>query len=183
MGQSRLCFLVRRLRGGRGGELGDRVTRWITLNEPAVVADRGYRRGDHAPGAPGPRQGSGCYPPLAPGPRPGHGETAGRSRRWRVDRDHPGPPARGGRLTLTMERCALAVSAGLTDLYLLPVISGAYPELGDPGLVPRHPLVHDGDMQVIRARSTSSGSTTTTRSTSAGDGDRWVGRTTNCRLS
>ena len=33
------------------GELGDRVTRWITLNEPAVVADRGYRRGDHAPGS------------------------------------------------------------------------------------------------------------------------------------
>ncbi len=31
-------------------ELGDRVTRWITLNEPAVVADRGYRRGDHPPG-------------------------------------------------------------------------------------------------------------------------------------
>ena len=31
-------------------ELGDRVPRWITLNEPQVVADHGYRTGDHAPG-------------------------------------------------------------------------------------------------------------------------------------
>jgi beta-glucosidase len=30
--------------------LGDRVSRWITLNEPQVVADHGYRSGRHAPG-------------------------------------------------------------------------------------------------------------------------------------
>src|SRR5262249_56116003 len=30
--------------------LGDRVTRWITLNEPQVVASHGYRTGEHAPG-------------------------------------------------------------------------------------------------------------------------------------
>jgi len=30
--------------------LGDRVTRWITLNEPQVVANNGYRHGQHAPG-------------------------------------------------------------------------------------------------------------------------------------
>ena len=29
---------------------GDRVTRWITLNEPQVVAENGYRVGHHAPG-------------------------------------------------------------------------------------------------------------------------------------
>ena len=32
------------------GALGDRVSRWITLNEPQVVASNGYRRGTHAPG-------------------------------------------------------------------------------------------------------------------------------------
>ena len=32
--------------------LGDRVTRWITLNEPQVVASHGYRTGEHAPGLP-----------------------------------------------------------------------------------------------------------------------------------
>ena len=30
--------------------LGDRVARWITLNEPQVVSTNGYRNGDHAPG-------------------------------------------------------------------------------------------------------------------------------------
>ena len=30
--------------------LGDRVTRWITVNEPQVVASHGYRTGAHAPG-------------------------------------------------------------------------------------------------------------------------------------
>src|SRR5262249_30982432 len=30
--------------------LRDRVTRWITLNEPQVVSDNGYRAGRHAPG-------------------------------------------------------------------------------------------------------------------------------------
>src|SRR5581483_2945847 len=32
------------------GPLGDRATRWITLNEPQVVASHGYRTGEHAPG-------------------------------------------------------------------------------------------------------------------------------------
>ena len=32
------------------GQLGDRVTRWITVNEPQVVASHGYRDGVHAPG-------------------------------------------------------------------------------------------------------------------------------------
>ena len=31
-------------------QLGDRVSRWITLNEPQVVASHGYRDGVHAPG-------------------------------------------------------------------------------------------------------------------------------------
>jgi beta-glucosidase len=29
--------------------LGDRVARWITVNEPQVVSNNGYRTGDHAP--------------------------------------------------------------------------------------------------------------------------------------
>ena len=33
-----------------GEALGDRVERWITLNEPLVVAHHGYRIGVHAPG-------------------------------------------------------------------------------------------------------------------------------------
>src|ERR1700683_3653098 len=33
-----------------GEALGDRVARWVTLNEPQVVASHGYRTGVHAPG-------------------------------------------------------------------------------------------------------------------------------------
>lgn len=32
------------------GALGDRIRRWITVNEPSVVADHGYLTGIHAPG-------------------------------------------------------------------------------------------------------------------------------------
>lgn len=32
------------------GRLGDRVTRWSTINEPFVVANHGYLTGEHAPG-------------------------------------------------------------------------------------------------------------------------------------
>jgi beta-glucosidase len=131
-------------------ELGDRVARWITLNEPAVVADRGYRRGDHPPGLQDPDKAVAATHHLLLG----HGLATERLRAVLDD---------GASIGITLDpphalavdpddgALALAVSAGLTDLYLLPLINGAYPELGDPGLVPRHPLVRDGDMQVIRA--------------------------------
>jgi beta-glucosidase len=32
------------------GRFGDRVSRWVTLNEPQIVADHGYGEGVHAPG-------------------------------------------------------------------------------------------------------------------------------------
>src|SRR6201995_3051205 len=38
------------------GALGDRVPRWITLNEPWVAASMGYRSGEHAPGITDPQQ-------------------------------------------------------------------------------------------------------------------------------
>jgi beta-glucosidase len=38
-----------------GGRLGDRVARWMTLNEPQVVAYHGYLDGQHAPGRQEPR--------------------------------------------------------------------------------------------------------------------------------
>jgi beta-glucosidase len=130
--------------------LGDRVTRWITLNEPAVVADRGYRRGDHAPGLKDPDQAVAATHHLLLG----HGLATERLRQVLPRGSSIGitldpPPVVA--LDADDERLANRICAGMMDLYLLPVIGGAYPELANPSWVPRPPLVHSGDMEAIGA--------------------------------
>ncbi len=135
--------------GALAGELGDRVTRWTTLNEPAVVAERGYRRGDHAPGVQDPEKAVAATHHLLLG----HGLAVERLRQVLgtcsvgITLDPPYAVA----LDPEDEALANKISAALTDLYLLPLIGGAYPELDRPGLVPREPLVHAGDMATIQA--------------------------------
>ena len=67
--------------------LGDRVRRWVTHNEPWVVAWLGHGWGKHAPGLSSrPRRARG-RPPPAPVPRPrAGGDQAGRARRGGRDR-------------------------------------------------------------------------------------------------
>jgi beta-glucosidase len=130
--------------------LGHQVTRWITLNEPAVVADRGYRRGDHAPGLKDPDQAVAATHHLLLG----HGLATLRLRQVLPDGSWIGltlDPPHAVALDTDDEPLANRISAGMTDLYLLPVIGGAYPELGSSSWVPRPPLVHDADMEAIAA--------------------------------
>ena len=54
--------------------LGDRVTDWMTLNEPFVVANHGYLTGEHAPGRNSLRRQPGHQP--SPPRRPRHGDGA-----------------------------------------------------------------------------------------------------------
>ena len=131
-------------------ELGDRVTRWITLNEPAVVADRGYRRGDHAPGIRDPEKAVAATHHLLLG----HGLAIPRLREVLNSGSSLGitlDPPYAVALDADDEALANRISAGLGDLYLWPVLGGAYPELDRPDLVPREPLVHEGDMETIMA--------------------------------
>lgn len=131
-------------------ELGDRVTRWITLNEPAVVADRGYRRGDHAPGIRDPEKAVAATHHLLLG----HGLAIPRLREVLNNGSSLGitlDPPYAVALDADDEALANRISAGLGDLYLWPVLGGAYPELDRPDLVPREPLVHEGDMETIMA--------------------------------
>ena len=73
-----------------GEAFGDRVHKWITLNEPWVVAHVGYRDGRHAPGLRDARPGGRRQPPPAARARPG-GAGAAVDGGGDADRHHPQP--------------------------------------------------------------------------------------------
>ena len=147
--------MVRRLRGGRRARLGDGVTRWITLNEPAVVADRGHRRGDHAPGIRDPEQAVAATHHLLLG----HGLATQRLREVLGSGSSIGitlDPPHAVALDADDEALANRVSTGLADLYLLPVVAGAYPELDKPEWARARPSCTTATWRRSGPRSTSS---------------------------
>jgi beta-glucosidase len=131
--------------------LGDRVHRWITLNEPWVSAHVGYRDGRHAPGITDPAQAVAANHHLLLA----HGRAAAAVRAW-----SPSPAQVGITLNLACFRAAspeaadraLELEARQNGCYLGPLFSGEYPaRLGadfSPALVPG--LVRDGDFGVIQ---------------------------------
>jgi beta-glucosidase len=135
-----------------GEALGDRVHRWITLNEPWVVAHVGYRDGRHAPGVTDPAKAVAANHHLLLA----HGRAV---RALRAA--SPSPAQVGITLNLAVARpvspaaadMAAELEARLNGAYLDPLLRGAYPERltaeFSPAKVPG--LVHDGDFDVIRA--------------------------------
>ena len=131
--------------------LGDRVARWITLNEPQVVANNGYRTGEHAPGL--------CDPQAAAAAT--HHLLLGHGLATRVLRDlgatdvgitldvHPVRVL--GEHTPALERARLITDAGATGLFLEPVVTGRYPVHAPEHLLPPPALVADGDLELISA--------------------------------
>ena len=135
-----------------GEALGDRVHRWITLNEPWVVAHVGYRDGRHAPGETDPAKAVAANHHLLLA----HGRAV---RALRAA--SPSPAQIGITLNLDVARpvspaaadMAAELEARMNGAYLGPLLRGAYPERltaeFSPAKVPG--LVHDGDFDVIRA--------------------------------
>jgi beta-glucosidase len=135
-----------------GEALGDRVHRWVTLNEPWVVAHVGYRDGRHAPGVTDPAKAVAANHHLLLA----HGRAV---RALRAA--SPSPAQVGITLNLDIARpvspeaadMAAELEARLNGAYLDPLLRGAYPERltaeFSPAKVPG--LVHDGDFDVIRA--------------------------------
>jgi beta-glucosidase len=135
-----------------GEQLGDRVSRWITLNEPQVSADHGYRTGVHAPGLTDNAAAVAATHHLLLAH--GLGAQALRSVRSEI------PVG----ITLDMhtvriaedthsdavEAARLATDAELNGLFLEPVLHGRYPSHARAALVPTPDLVADGDMETIR---------------------------------
>ena len=139
-----------------GAALGDRVARWITLNEPLVVANNGYRTGVHAPGLRDMDAAAAVTHHLLLG----HGLAAAALRAVL-----PSPADVGITLNLTpvrvpadangsgeaLERARLVTDACLNGVFLDPVLSGRYPEHALPALLPPDRLIENGDMETIAA--------------------------------
>jgi beta-glucosidase len=134
--------------------LGDRVPRWITINEPQVVADHGYRTGAHAPGLRDEDAARAATHHLLLG----HGLAVAALRSAL-----PATATVGITLDLhpiricgedpagQVEHALLATDADLNGLFLEPVLHGRYPGLARAGLLPPAALIEPGDMELIAA--------------------------------
>jgi beta-glucosidase len=132
--------------------LGDRVHRWITLNEPWVVSNVGYRWGRHAPGRQSAAEAVAANHHLLLA----HGLAVSAIRAA-----SPSPAEVGITLNLGLSRptspdaadMAAELEARHNGVYLGPLFTGAYPERlaadWSPARVPG--LVADGDLDVIAA--------------------------------
>ncbi len=132
--------------------LGAGVRRWITLNEPQVVVDHGYRSGEHAPGLRDDAGATAASHHLLLG----HGLAtqalrsvlpAGAEIGITLDMHPVRVPADAQ--SDSLERARVATHAELNGIYLGPVLYGRYPEHARPVLLPQPPVVAAGDMATI----------------------------------
>jgi beta-glucosidase len=149
-----------------GEALGDRVARWITVNEPQVVASHGYRTGEHAPGVRDAAQAAAATHHLLLG----HGlaaqalrDRSANAAQVGITLDlHPirtlGPDAAGQvrpdaaageSPSDALEQARLIRDAELNGLYLEPVLRGRYPARARDIMLPPDSLVAEGDMEII----------------------------------
>jgi beta-glucosidase len=128
--------------------LGDRVGRWITLNEPQVVAHNGYRVGQHAPGLTDDKAATATTHHLLLG----HGlatqalRAAGATD---VGITLDMCPVRLLGDSPALERAGRIADAEMNGLYLEPLLHGRYPTEAAPALTPSGSLVVDGDLATI----------------------------------
>jgi len=133
------------------GALGDRVARWITLNEPQVVVSHGYRTGEHAPGVRDPAAAAAATHHLLLG----HGLAAQALRAAA-----PGAPVGitfdlhpvrvlGEQGSDLVEQGRAITDANMNGLFLEPVLYVSYPAQAWPSLLPPAGLVAAGDMETI----------------------------------
>jgi beta-glucosidase len=134
------------------GALGDRVPRWITLNEPWVASSMGYRSGEHAPGIADPRQyvaavhhlllahgqATAAFPAAAPATEVGI--------TLNMAQVYPADPASHADRELAAD-----IDADLNGVFLDPLTRGRYPARLGEGQAPGPQLIQDGDFGVIQA--------------------------------
>jgi len=130
--------------------LGDRVARWITINEPQVIVSNGHRYGSHAPGLRDPEAAAAAT----------HHVLLAHGLATRVLRDlgaaevgitldlHPVRVLPNALLD-GLEQARLITDAAANGLYLEPVLHGRYPADAPAQLLPPARLIADGDMDTI----------------------------------
>ena len=129
--------------------LGDPDAIWITVNEPQVVANQGYRTGTHAPGRTDDVAAAAATHHLLLA----HGLALAVLRSAL-------PGARAG-ITLDLHpiralndearEATIVTDAEQNRIFLDPVVHGRYPDAARAHLLPPAELVHDGDMELIAA--------------------------------
>ena len=131
------------------------MTRWITLNEPLVVAHNGHRIGVHAPGVRDDAVAAATTHHLLLG----HGLAAAALRSAVPDVQV------GVTLNLTqirvaagangsaeaLERARQVADASQNGLFLDPILFGRYPAAAPASMLPPADLILDGDMETIAA--------------------------------
>jgi beta-glucosidase len=133
------------------GALGDRVARWITVNEPQVVSANGYRTGNHAPGLRDPAAASAATHHLLLG----HGlaaralREAGAAEVGITVDTHPVQVYGDG--SGAVEQARLITDAALNGLYTEPALHGRYPAHAPADLLPPAALIAGGDLETIAA--------------------------------
>ncbi|HEX4831230.1 MAG TPA: GH1 family beta-glucosidase [Trebonia sp.] len=137
--------------------LGDRVPRWITLNEPHVVAHNGHRIGVHAPGLTDNDAATAVTHHLLLG----HGLAAQALRAALPAGAEVGvtlsltpvrvPAGLSADAAAAVERAKLVTDASVNGLFLDPLLFGRYPEHAQESVLPPASLVHDGDLATIAA--------------------------------
>ena len=133
--------------------LGDRVTRWITLNEPQVVASHGYLTGEHAPGVRDAAAAAATTHHLLLG----HGLAVQALRAVTPDTPvgitldmHP-VQVIGDQRPDVLEQARLITDAGQNGLFLEPLLQGSYPAQARTPLLPPESVIAAGDMDTISA--------------------------------
>ena len=129
---------------------GDRVWSWITLNEPQVVANHGYREGIHAPG---------LQDPVAAATATHHLLLAHGLASAALRANLPGGTPVGITLDLhpirtlgdgdALEPARARTDANSNGLYLEPLLHGRYPAQASTDLLPPDAVIASGDLEVI----------------------------------
>ncbi len=127
--------------------IGDGCANWMTMNEPQVVANEGYRIGVHAPGHTDDALAAAATHHLLLG----HGLAVERLRSLI-------PTARIG-LALNFntvrahdsysEEAAKVLDAEQNHIFMDPILRGRYPTGARAHMLPPSALIHDGDMELI----------------------------------
>jgi len=136
-----------------GEALGDRVPKWITLNEPHVVVHNGHRIGVHAPGLTDDAAAAAVTHHLLLG----HGLAARALRAVTPAGTEVGvtlsltPVRLGPDASEDLQHAARVTDASSNGLFLDPLLYGRYPAHALPGLLPPADLIRDGDLEVINA--------------------------------
>jgi beta-glucosidase len=138
------------------GALGDRVRQWITINEPWVIANMGYRWGEHAPGIRDAGQAMATTHHLLLA----HGRATAAVRAaapagtvpaevgitLNMTHVYPADPSKSADRELAAD-----IDAEINGVFLGPLVDGAYPARLGAEHVPGPQIVRDGDFGIIRA--------------------------------